>query len=249
MAALAVGSLLPFAVVIAAMKSAGVFDQFWLWTVTYGRQYATAISFATGLEELRYNGAGYLSVFPILWALAMLGATSLVWNQQATHGVSLYSAFSRFRFWPSVQGSTSGRIILSSCCPPWLSWPLWGAPRLCRIGGRRAATPVPSRALLALLAVATVAISVSVVSQRAFLFQDTPYRSLDLFIDITRFQKRWKSLAIFTNSAETSPIMVLGSEPEIYFYTGRRAASPHINYPLMENQPFALAMQHEMAEA
>jgi hypothetical protein len=41
----------------------------------------------------------------------------------------------------------------------------------------------------------------------------------------------------------------LGSEPEIYFYSGRRSATGHIyTYGLMEPQPYALAMQRQMAE-
>jgi hypothetical protein len=42
-------------------------------------------------------------------------------------------------------------------------------------------------------------------------------------------------------------IAVVGSEPEIYFYAGRTAATSYIYmYGLMENQPFADAMQAEM---
>jgi hypothetical protein len=50
----------------------------------------------------------------------------------------------------------------------------------------------------------------------------------------------------------TSPddrIAVLGSEPEIYFYSGRRAATGYIyTYALMERQRYASRMQHEMIE-
>jgi hypothetical protein len=39
----------------------------------------------------------------------------------------------------------------------------------------------------------------------------------------------------------------MGSEPEIYFLSGRRSASGHIYmYPLMEEHPYALKMQNEM---
>jgi len=42
-------------------------------------------------------------------------------------------------------------------------------------------------------------------------------------------------------------IAVLGSEPEIYFYADRRAATGYIyTYALMEPQPFATRMQAEM---
>jgi hypothetical protein len=41
---------------------------------------------------------------------------------------------------------------------------------------------------------------------------------------------------------------VLGSEPQLYFYADRRAATGFLyTFPLMENQPFAFTMQQQMA--
>jgi hypothetical protein len=51
-------------------------------------------------------------------------------------------------------------------------------------------------------------------------------------------------------AAHSSPgarIVVLGSEPQIYFYSHRRSATGYIcTYPLMEPQPRAVEMQKEM---
>jgi hypothetical protein len=52
---------------------------------------------------------------------------------------------------------------------------------------------------------------------------------------------------IRANSQPTDRIAVLGSEPEIYFYSHRHSATGYIyTYGLMETQPFALQMQNEM---
>jgi len=49
------------------------------------------------------------------------------------------------------------------------------------------------------------------------------------------------------NSRPDATVAVVGSEPEIYFYSARHSATGYIYvYPLMETQPYALAMQHEM---
>ena len=51
-------------------------------------------------------------------------------------------------------------------------------------------------------------------------------------------------------AAHTTPddrIVVLGSEPQIYFYSDRKSATGYIYaYPLMEPQPYASQMQDEM---
>jgi hypothetical protein len=49
------------------------------------------------------------------------------------------------------------------------------------------------------------------------------------------------------HSSSQDRIAVIGSEPEIYFYSHRRSASGYIyTYPLMEKQKFAFRMQSEM---
>src|ERR1035437_5180435 len=49
------------------------------------------------------------------------------------------------------------------------------------------------------------------------------------------------------NSLLPARIAILGSEPEIYFLSRRHSATGYIyTYALMEPQPFASKMQHEM---
>jgi hypothetical protein len=49
------------------------------------------------------------------------------------------------------------------------------------------------------------------------------------------------------HSAPDARVAVLGSEPEIYFYSHRLSATGYIyTYPLVEDQPYGLVMQAEM---
>jgi hypothetical protein len=58
-------------------------------------------------------------------------------------------------------------------------------------------------------------------------------------LEIARFIKE--------NSTKEDRIAVVGSEPQIYFYSDRRSATGYIyTYPLMENHPYAEKMQREM---
>ena len=51
------------------------------------------------------------------------------------------------------------------------------------------------------------------------------------------------------HSAPGDRVAVVGSEPQIYFYAGRRSATGFIyTYPLMELQPHAAAMQRQMIQ-
>jgi hypothetical protein len=51
------------------------------------------------------------------------------------------------------------------------------------------------------------------------------------------------------HSSPQDRVAILGSEPEIYFYSHRHSASGYIYmYGMMEDQPFALKMQADMIE-
>ena len=87
-----------------------------------------------------------------------------------------------------------------------------------------------------------------IVGQRAVLFAAAPddvsraiYQSSH-FVDAREAAQRVREA-----TAPDDRIAVIGSEPEIYFYADRRAATGYIyTYALMERQPYAARMQDEM---
>ena len=58
---------------------------------------------------------------------------------------------------------------------------------------------------------------------------------------------RFRQIRIKSGSTKNTRVAVLGSEPEILFYSGRRSATGYIYmYPLMEKHSYASRMQEEM---
>jgi hypothetical protein len=98
-------------------------------------------------------------------------------------------------------------------------------------------------ALFALLAFAA-----GIYQQYAYLFVQTPVEIVTSTYPLNPFNEL-KELAgyIRANSQPEDRIAVHGSEPELYFYARRRAATRFLYvYPLMEPQPYALQMQKDM---
>lgn len=98
------------------------------------------------------------------------------------------------------------------------------------------------------VAVFAVAIVVALWGQRAYLVTMTPLQMSRVSYGLNPFPE---SLAVADyidrNSTPEDRIAVIGSEPQIYFYARRRAATGYIYmYPLMEPQPYAPAMQRQM---
>jgi general stress protein CsbA len=105
----------------------------------------------------------------------------------------------------------------------------------------RALSAIPVLAFL-------IAFSYTIFQQREFFFQWDPITACRRLysgnpftgaIDIGNFIK--------THTSPDARIAVVGSEPEIYFYSHRHSATGYIyTYPLMEKQKYAATMQNEM---
>ncbi|VAW41188.1 hypothetical protein MNBD_DELTA03-1615, partial [hydrothermal vent metagenome] len=98
------------------------------------------------------------------------------------------------------------------------------------------------------VALLIVFIGASLYNQRHFLWESTP----EAVVRETYWPNPFvESLAVGnylrTHAKKNDRLMVFGSEPQLYFYSGLKSASGYIYmYPLMENQPFARTMQREL---
>jgi hypothetical protein len=84
--------------------------------------------------------------------------------------------------------------------------------------------------------------------QRDFLLESDPVKISRAVFGLNPFPETLQIADYIKNhSGKDDKIAVLGSEPEIFFYSQRRSATAYIYiYPLMESQPYALDMQREM---
>ena len=94
------------------------------------------------------------------------------------------------------------------------------------------------------------ALGLAVLREKKIFFEASPVEICRMSYDGNPFPeaiKIAKYLRAHTGPLDT--IAVLGSEPEIYFYSGRHSATGYIyTYELMESQPYAAQMQREMAQ-
>jgi hypothetical protein len=90
---------------------------------------------------------------------------------------------------------------------------------------------------------------IGTVYQSNYLFRDNPTSLCRTIYGTSPFPESVKIAQFIENNTSTSDtIAVLGSEPQIYFYSKRHSATGHIyTYGLMETHMYSLAMQKEMA--
>jgi len=84
--------------------------------------------------------------------------------------------------------------------------------------------------------------------EREYLFFESPFEVSRSINGVNPFPESLQiARYLREHTSPTDTIAVIGSEPQIYFYAGRPAATSYIYmYGLMEKQPYAESMQAEM---
>jgi 4-amino-4-deoxy-L-arabinose transferase-like glycosyltransferase len=238
------GVALPFALTCLALARAGVFHNFWFWTFTYAREYSSETTLAVGWQALQQSLQWVLHPFP-LWAVAEIGLVALFWDRRwrpqlfflATLTIfSLLAVCSGFYFRPHYY------ILLLPAASILAALAVTSAYRF--LAQRR----FPASARMVPLIIFIGACAFSLWDRRAFLFELDPEAAGQRIYAANPFAEAIlaaKTVRDSTTDADT--IAVFGSEPEIYFYSGRHSATSYIYmYDLIKTQPYQLQMRQEI---
>jgi hypothetical protein len=239
---LGLAMLLPFVVTCLYIFWAGVFSKFWFWTFTYAHYYTEEMKWSWGAAKLwhyteRTWGAYFLFLIWVIISLPFI-ARNRVRRKQIIFAV----AFMCFSFFgTSISLNFRDHYFLLSL------------PALAVMAGLALVSfeDAAGRGFWKLLPAAffLLVFSCELYEQRGYFFEypseafcrlvyaeDTPFADMPLLSDYIR-----------ENSSTNATVGVVGSEPEIYFYSHRHSATGYIYaYGLMEIQPYAVQMQKEM---
>jgi hypothetical protein len=239
------GAILPFAITCLFLWWAGVFDTFWFWTFDYAREYVSSIPLSTGVNILKSQITNIISSTVLIWILAGVGLTSLFWNKK-NHRTALFSA---------------GFLLFSflAICPGFYFRPhyfILFLPAVALLAGAGIHSIydvlTQSKYIFSIRVILVLLMSVVLLhgywQQRNYLFNLSPAMVSRMTYGLNPFPESLEiARFIRENSAENDRIAVIGSEPQIYFYSKRLSATGYIyTYGLMEDQPYSLTMQKEM---
>ena len=244
-AILAVAAATPYLMTCLTLWVAGVFEQFWFWTVRYARTYVTAVPFSEVPGRLKGAAIHVTDGTRMIWLLAGLGlaATACSHNLRPQRAFllllsffSLMTVFPGFAFRPHYF-----QLLL----------PAAGLLAAAALQFLRNLPPMSNRRLFreaSVIGLLLTCLAVSIYQQRRYLFKMTPTEVVRSTFGSNPFPE---SLVVAEyvrqHTDEDDRIAVIGSEPEIYFYARRRGATGYIyTYPLMEAHEFALVMQRKM---
>lgn len=239
------GALAPFLAVVLWLYTSGVFDKFWFWTFQYAAQYGVQIPVFQVLSNFEDELLSAVDGFFLLWIISAAGFIVLFLRRglKANRGfITLFSLFSFLSICPGFYFRGHYFIMLL----PAVS--LSAGILVHYLNAEAGALFKSPYARFIGSGFFIAAMIVSIGNQKDYLFQEKPvalsrrlyaYNPFPESVEIAKF--------IEANSTEDDRIAVLGSEPQIYFYSKRRSATGHIYmYGLMEKHDYALSMQKEM---
>lgn len=245
MGALALGGALPFAVTCLLMLKAGVFQKFWFWAFSYSSQYASRVTLSEGLALLKYVVPQVVGPVTLIWVIAGVGLTTFLWcSRVRSHGsfVGLFLLFSMLAVCPGLYFREHYFILML----PAVSL-LAGLAVSCVTDKLSARKPSPALSTIPVL-LFLAAFAYSIYGQREIFFKMTPLEACRSLYGANPFPEALDIARLVKNQTlKGTPLAIVGSEPEIFFYSGRPSATGYIyTYELMEPQKYAPIMQSEM---
>ena len=242
--AVVAGALAPLALVGAVLAGAGVFDRFWFWTVTYALHYASAVPLTAGVALFAHKAGELLATSYLVAILAAVGVSALVWHPEARQR----RAFVLLLALLSLGGTSAGLYFRNQ----YFVLLLPSVALLAGLGVDALAGSVARGTLRRGLAAALTVIPLVafLFAERVILWEAPPERVTRELFGLSPFPESVEiARYLRSRTAEGERIAVIGSEPEIYFYAGRRGATGYVYmYPLMEDQPYASRMQRQMID-
>jgi hypothetical protein len=239
------GAALPFALTCIWLWRVGVFKTFWFWTFFYASQYVTNWGLSDGAHLL-------ITVFPKImgpgiwiWLIALLGAIAVVWDQEMRPQAPFVLGFLLFSF--------------LAVCPGFLfreHYFILMLPAVSVLAGIAVSTGIKILSQrsetrpwhYAPVLVFVLALGWCFYGQREFFLENNLTSTSRKIYGGNPFPEAIPvANYIRQHTGENDSIVVLGSEPEIYFYAHRHSATGYIyTYGLMEEQKYALQMQQQM---
>jgi Dolichyl-phosphate-mannose-protein mannosyltransferase len=242
---LVTGIVLAIGLMLCSILVTHTFQTFWLWTVSYARNYGPNFTASEAVQQF-FLGLS-LSVGPglLFWVLAAAGACLLPLHPRTRARAAFLMGFLAFSFLavcPSLIFRTQYFIMLL----PAVSLLCGAAVFVVR---RRMWTESPRAAWLWVCGLILVPLSVVLLFDSPTYFRASPdevcrttYGADCPFVESVEVADYLRQ-----HTGPNDAIAVLGSEPQIYFYSRRPPATGHIyTYAMMEEQPYAHEFQEQM---
>jgi hypothetical protein len=243
--ALLAGMVIVFTALLLVMAWCGVFKQFWFWTVEYARAYISQVPLSKAKYYFWPNVTDIFIEASLLWSFAGIGIILSIITRPAKFALKGYmlllSLFSILSICPGFYFRQHYFVLLLPCVAILCGVMVYVSARWLR----KRLSALFSYGIPVLLIMGGIAHTVAY--QYNYLFTMSPEEVCRSMYSDNPFTEALEVADYIKGHTEPDEkIAIFGSEPQIFFYSQRRAASGYIYmYPLMERHEFALQMQKD----
>lgn len=241
---LASGALAVILLTLAILYICGVFGKFWFLTYSYAKEYVSYVDLNVGWNNLVYGIKAITGNSVLLWSLAVAGLLAIPWFSETRKHIFFLLVF----------------IICSfiAICPGFYFRPhyfILTLPVVAILAGalfyflyRLSKALKFNRVVENILPVLFILVAVFYFyTHHRFLFSLKPEQVSRAMFHANPFPESVEiAKYIQANSNATDKVAVIGSEPQIFFYSKRKSATGYIYiYPLIECNKYAQTMLDE----
>jgi 4-amino-4-deoxy-L-arabinose transferase-like glycosyltransferase len=237
------GVILPLGITCLLLWRIGVFDRFWFWTIDYARQYSSLVPFSQAPRIFFYSAKEVLMASWPIWTLAGTGLVAGLWEQR-TRPIAVFLLVFLFFSALALCVGFYFRLHYFILVLPAVS--LLAGVAISRLSDLSIDRLIVVRFIPILIL--GFALAWPILAERKFFFEASPADASRIIYPESPFAESIRIAEYLReHSTRNDPIAVLGSEPQIYFYSDRHSATGYIyTYGLMEPQKYASQMQQEM---
>lgn len=236
------GILIPYVLIIIWVVETGCFEKFWFWTVQYAHEYVSIQTLESGWNNFKSSFRFIAKSQLPLWYLSGLGFILLFTKINCCKDRLFVLGFLIFSFFAICPGLIFREHYFVLVLPA----------ASIMIGSGIVSSFHIIKSLRFTLLIQTLILVAAIIyglyNEKDRLFVLSPLETSRVLYGANPFPESIRiANYIKNNSTPNDKIAIIGSEPEILFYSDRLSATGHIYmYGLMENQPYAERMQMEM---
>lgn len=237
------GSAVPFLLVCLYIYACGSFGDFWFWIFKYASKYCSFITFSDGIESFMYVSGKIIGSSPLVWALSGIGLFAGAWSALERDKAVFICGLFVASFLAITPGLYFRHHYFIFLFPALALFAGIAIRYVSQYLSQRGITGVKLNMIMT--GIFIIFFGISIFQQKNFLFRMDPIEACRDIYNMGPFTESVEiARYIENNSGKNSRAIVLGSEPQIYFYLRKAAPVKYIYmYPLLEETPYALAMQ------
>jgi len=237
------GTLIPVILVFFIYYVTGNFDEFWFWTVKYAFEYVSYVSPNEAVGHFVDNFAPILNNNFWILSLSLLGVVSVCWDKTTRSKYTFFFGLLVFSFIAITPGFYFREHYFILLMPSLSMFAGIGASSFLKL------SPTRHGLKFAFFLCALFIILVTpLFTQKNILFKMSSFEIMRHTYGLNPFSESIKlSAYIKKNTNIDDVIAILGSEPQVYYFSKRKSATRFLYmYPLTDEHMYGRVLQAEM---